>query len=177
MISRGSMSDGYFYWMCNIVCGNTVIDGPRAYNKLLQYLYDRDFVFINPMDENRAIAGVDLRYRYNKEAAQELKGKPCSILEMMVALALQCEESIMMSPDYDDRTSQWFWEMIQSLGLDEMNDGSFNIRSVNHIVDVFLERRYRPNGKGGLFTIRNCDYDLRDIDIWYQMNWYLETIL
>ena len=58
MISRGSMSDGYFYWMCNIVCGNTVIDGPRAYNKLLQYLYDRDFVFINPMDENRAIAGV-----------------------------------------------------------------------------------------------------------------------
>ena len=171
------MGTGYYEWMRRIVCGNAVVEGPREYNRLLQYLYNRDFIFINPMDENRAIAGVDLRYRYSREAAEELKEKPCSILEMMVALALRCEESIMMSPDYDDRTSQWFWEMIQSLGLDAMNDGSFNIRSVNHIVDVFLERRYRPNGKGGLFTIRNCDYDLRDIDIWYQMNWYLETIL
>ena len=95
----------------------------------------------------------------------------------MVALAIRCEESIMMSPDYDDRTSRWFWQMIGSMGLGVMNDGDFNIRSVNHIVDVFLERRYAPNGKGGLFTIRNCDYDLREVDIWYQMNWYLETIL
>ena len=39
-----------------------------------------------------------------------------------------------------------------------------------------LNRDYGRDGKGGLFTIEHCRYDMRDIEIWYQANWYLDNI-
>ena len=39
-----------------------------------------------------------------------------------------------------------------------------------------MNREYEPNGKGGLFTIRGCEEDLTEVEIWYQLNWYLNTI-
>ena len=41
---------------------------------------------------------------------------------------------------------------------------------------IFLNREYEPNGKGGLFFIRNCKEDLRNVEIWAQLCWYLDTI-
>ena len=38
-------------------------------------------------------------------------------------------------------------------------------------------REYAPDGRGGLFTIRNCEEDLRKVEIWYQLCWYLDTII
>ena len=41
----------------------------------------------------------------------------------------------------------------------------------------FMDGKYKPNGKGGLFTIPSCERDLRTVEIWYQMNWYLNSII
>lgn len=38
-------------------------------------------------------------------------------LEMIIALAIRLEEHIMDDPDIGNRTGQWFWDMIVSLGL------------------------------------------------------------
>ena len=76
-----------------------------------------------------------------------------------------------------NRTGQWFWNMIVSLGLGSMSDSRYNEREVDRILDIFLNRTYEANGRGGLFTIEDCTYDLRAVDIWYQMMWYLNTIL
>ena len=103
--------------------------------------------------------------------------EPCSVLEMMVALAIRCEESIMDNPVYGDRTGQWFWNMIVSLGLGSMTDEMYDRDYVDNIVDRFLDRDYSPDGRGGLFTIRNCEYDLRDVEITHQLYWYLDTIM
>ena len=100
---------------------------------------------------------------------------PCSVFEMMVALAQRCE-SVMDDPKIGDRTGQWFWGMIASLGLNGMSDNHYDEKYVNDVVNRFLDREYEPNGKGGLFTIRNCEHDLRDVEIWYQLCWYLDTI-
>ena len=40
-----------------------------------------------------------------------------------------------------------------------------------------MNRTYSPDGDGGLFTVRNCDRDLRNVEIWIQMCWYLDTIV
>ena len=80
----------------------------------------------------------------------------------------------MDDPRYGDRTRQWFWQMVNSLGLSSMSDGRFNEESAKYIIDRFLDREYRPNGKGGLFTIRNIKVDLRDVEIWTQLCWYLD---
>jgi hypothetical protein len=164
----------YYEWIKKLVHS----DG--RYNKLLEYLYSTDFYYTIPMDYNRAEDGLDLRYRFcyingydYKLIDEVLKVKQCSILEMMVALAVRCEEDIMATPN-DDRTSLWFWTMIDSLGLSGMDDFSFDDMYVDGIIDDFLARRYLPNGHGGLFTLHNCPHDLRDVEIHYQMCWFLE---
>ena len=122
--------------------------------------------------------GVDLRIRYEMITDEHVsRNKPCSILEMMIALAIRCEETIMDNPSYGDRTAQWFWGMIRTLGLYSMTDDRFDTEYVDKVVERFLSREYAPNGEGGLFKIPNCKYDLRRIEIWYQLCWYLERFV
>lgn len=165
----------YFEWMYKLVCGIHV----KNYRRLLEKLFETEFYFINPMDENRAADGIDLRDRFAYEYRidiLDIDADPCSILEMMVALAYRCEETIMDDMDYGDRTGQWFWNMIVSLGLGQMTDNNYDEDKVNYILKRFLDRRYDRTGKGGLFTIPRCKYDLRDEEIWYQMCWYLDEM-
>ena len=65
---------------------------------------------------------------------------------------------------------------INSLGLGSMDDEHFNKDEAYIIVSRLLNRSYQPDGKGGLFTIRGFDGDLRDVDIWTQLCWYLDSI-
>lgn len=145
------------------------------------YLHYTEFRYSIPNDGNRAEDGVYLRYRFALENGYDdifkyLDG-PCRVLEMLVALANRCEEHIMDDPDIGDRTGQWFWTMIRNLDLDSMTDENFDIDYVEEKVSIFLDRRYASNGEGGLFILDDCRYDLRTVEIWYQMCWYLNTIL
>ena len=66
--------------------------------------------------------------------------------------------------------------MIGSLGLESMTDDRFDGKEVYDIIDRFLDREFDPDGKGSLFWIPNCRFDLRDTEIWIAMLWYLDTI-
>ena len=179
---RDDVLNEYFDWMYQLVSDKQYI-GDRSYRKLLSKLYNIPFTYTIDMDGNRAADGIDLRYRFGYERNYEdyiiasfLDDKPCSVLEMIVALALRCE-TIMEDPDYGDRTGEWFWGMIESLGLESMDDTSFNRDYVDDVIDIFLSRDYGRDGRGGLFTIKHPKRDLRTVEIWYQMNWYLDSIL
>ena len=180
-MNNHDISDEYFEWLYNSVCEGIYSD-EISYQKLLMYLHNTEFTFIMQRDENRAEDGIDLRYRFSLEHDYEdrditryLDG-PCSVLEMMIALATRCEETIMDDTRYGKRTTQWFWGMINNLGLGGMTDDRFDKSYVDVVIDRFLNRDYEPNGKGGLFTIRNCDDDLRHVEIWIQLLWYLDSI-
>lgn len=173
----------YFEWLFDKVCGDRFGRG-ISYRNLLVRLHNTEFTYIIPKDQNRAKWGIELRRRFvltcgYEDQYDQVMSKligPCSVLEMMVALAIQCEENTMDDPRYGDRTRQWFWNMITSLGLGGMMDGVYDERAVDDIIRRFLRREYSPDGKGGLFTIRNCLIDLRDVEIWHQCCWYLDTI-
>jgi hypothetical protein len=94
---------------------------------------------------------------------------------MMVALAISCED-FMDDPQKGDRTGQWFWGMIVSLGLGSMTDDRFDGKYVEQTIYRFLSHDYEPNGQGSLFTIYSCKQDLRYVEIWRQMCWYLDSI-
>ena len=47
---------------------------------------------------------------------------------------------------------------------------------VDQTLERFLERGYGRNGEGGLFTVDN-GRDMRNTEIWYQMNYYLREII
>lgn len=144
-------------------------------------LHSITFSYSIPNDANRAEDGEDLRYRFTLLQGYEYIpnewNDPCSVFEMMAALAIRCEETIMDNPDIGDRTGQWFWGMINNLGLGAMTDDRFDKIYVDAVIERFLNRDYEPDGTGGLFRIKNCRQDLRDVEIWYQLNWYLENFV
>lgn len=183
-MTKNSIRKEYFEWLLNLMCKERFGSG-ISFRKLLHCLHSRKFTYLIPKDSNRAEDGMELRYRFAYEKTihddlmmtivDDLYG-PCSVLEMMVGLAIRCEENYMDDPLYGNRTDQWFWGMITSLGLGSMTDDNFNKEEANDILTRFLNRDYAPNGRGGLFTIRNCDVDLREVEIWYQLCWYLDSI-
>ena len=178
-MTKLELNNRYFKWMCNLVSDFKLKNA--SYKKLLAHLHRIEFYYILPMDENRLVDGVYFRRRFLYEEGidipleDEFFEEPCSVLEMMIALAYRCEEQIMTNDTVGDRTGQWFWNMIVNLGLGPMNDLNFDIRVVDDIIERFLERDYEPNGKGGLIFLPNCPHDLRDVDIWTQMMWYLSS--
>lgn len=175
-MTKNEVKKAYFDWMCRLVCGRT----RKTYYKLFHYLYSKEFTYTLEMDGNRYDDGIELRYRFGYEQnfsqaliADSIDDCPCSILEMMVALAIRMEEHIMVNPDIGDRTGKWFWEMLDSLGLDDMDDQRYDSGFTEDTISRFLEREYDFNGKGGLFYLKKCDRDLRNMEIWYQACWYL----
>ena len=172
---RTQHEEKYFNWLCDLVYDRK---SKTSYNKLLKYLHTKPFTWIIPMDENRAMDGIALRNRFidiypNYECDLD---RDCSILEMMIALSIRCEDYIMQDDRYGNRTGEWFWNMILSLGLTGMTDTNFNKGFVEEVIFNFITRNYGADGKGGLFTIINPHIDMRRIEIWHQLNWYLEEV-
>ena len=83
----------------------------------------------------------------------------------------------MDDPDVGNRMGQWFWNMIVNLGLGSMSDSRFDAEYTDNVIFRFMDRKYKRNGEGGLFTVERCKSDMRSVEIWYQMNWYLDSIL
>ena len=180
------LKEEYFEWLCDKVIND---NSNVKYSKLMSCLFDSIFIPIVSMDENRADDGKNLRYRFGRETGvpssailleldndKKQRIDNCSLLEMMIALSIRCEETIMTDEEYGDRTGTWFWNMIVSLGLGTMNDLRFDEKYVNIVMNRFINRQYKRNGEGGLFTIDGIKKDMRKFEIWYQMCWYLDSL-
>lgn len=177
--------DEYFEWLYDMVCEDRYSD-QISWRKLLTRLHETEFTYSIHKDQNRAEDGKDLRYRfaltkdyYNPRPINDILDDmlgPCSVLEMMIALSIKCE-SWMDDEDVGDRTGQWFWGMVNNIGLNSMYDERYTEWIVDSTITRFLNREYEPDGKGGLFRIRHCDRDLRTVEIWYQLCWYMDSIV
>lgn len=173
-MTKNELNKLYFQWMCRLVCTDRYSNGP-SYNNLLFHLNKCEYHPSMIMDENRADDGMDLRYRFGYENAYEgpmiatfLDDRPCSMLEMMIALSIHCENIM------GDRAGDWFWNMISNLGLSAMFDEQYNPDVVDDIIVSFSKRQYRKDGLGGLFYIPNTKRNMRKAELWYQMCWYLD---
>lgn len=181
-MTQDKLNNAYFDWMYQLVYDEQYLKG-ESYCRLFRLLRNIEFTYVIDMDGNRYEDGIDLRYRFasmnhirQAEIVKHLDGQPCSILEMMIALAIRLEEHIMDDPNIGSRTGQWFWTMIANLGLDDMYDSQFDYKYTRSTIQKFLDREYERDGKGGLFTVKHCKFDLRDVEIWYQACWYLDSL-
>ena len=185
MRNKPVVSD-YFHWLSEIAIPNKVTR--EWYSKLLDKLHSTILRYSIPRDRNRVEDGIDLRCRYACEVTRNdaertrianqlyIPGGMCTVLELMVALAMRIDETIMDDPTYGDRTSQWFWNMVTSLGLNQMVDEQYDDEYATMVLDRFMDHKYDQDGRGGLFTIENCDRNIRTAEIWYQLCWYLDSI-
>lgn len=170
----------YYSWICELAFPDPAMQA--QYSNLLDFLNAIPFIPVLDMDDNRRVDGIDLRSHFGYKAKiptdiinEEFRDKPCSVLEMMVALANRCDEEIMYDFDKGDRTNIWFYDMLVSLGIQDTTNDKWNIFTSDYVfstIENFMRREFSPNGVGGLFVINNPKQDLRSVDFWTQMCWY-----
>lgn len=160
----------YLDWLYSKVALNVRSTPTTKHYALMRVLHSTEFVWQLSGDDNRAEDGRDLRREFELQAGVSLHSiEECSILEMFVAFSFRIEFQT------DISAKEWFWEFMTNLGLAQYNDGAWpGDEPVRYILDEFVWRRYRPNGYGGAFPIRNPEQNQLDVEIWYQFWQYLK---
>lgn len=132
---------------------------------LVSALAEIEFIWRHPMDENRAVDGLELREDFEYVTGEFLdksSGLPggCTMFEMLAALSMRCEELL---HDYmiGDRTSKWFFEFLDNLGL--LNCGRSDVQN---ICEMFMA------GKKELFPLKKGK-NQKNEQIWKQLAAYI----
>ena len=191
---RNKIVDDYYDWLLDIIKPSE--QKPLVYDDVLYALFSTEFYSVVKNDSNRAGDGLRLRDEYVYENhlpnsyLDDLDRNlgPCSVLEMMIALAKRVEDEFMYDPKKGNRTKKWFWIMVNNLNLAHLahpwptlgpllEGKSGPKKEFLDIVENFLERRYEKNGEGSIFRINKGNFDMRKAEIWYQMCWYQNYIL
>ena len=167
--------NNYFEYLCEIV-GKAC-----QYSELLAYLHDMEFYSVVPRDDNREGDGLDLRNQYFEKCRKGGDHRldfphfyGASVLEVMISVAQRIEFSLLDSR-WEKGTDEWFWVLIDNLGLTWCDNEGFDSVVVEFRVTNMLNRAYGRNGEGSLFPLRSCSgRDVRNMEIWYQMGAWME---
>lgn len=164
----------YLKWLYSQVANVKLKNPTSTYWHLLKQLHEKEFIWIEPNDDNRLEDGLDLRDAFVDELGIDnpdpiWMGMGCSMLEMLVALARN------LNFEADNKSvSQWFWVMMHNAKLDHFNDSAdYFEEDVSEILDRIIWRTYRKNGRGGLFPLSRPKRDQCEVELWYQMNAYI----
>lgn len=181
-MERQSPRVRYFKYLYSIVNKGDYHTVP--YIHLFQYMYDTPFTYTIENDQARFNDAMDFRnrfiakYKYTGEDALNV-GNPTgyvgvpSVLEVLIALCVRIENSIMKNDDLGDRTPEFFWNIMSNLGIAHLNDSLFDSSVVEAAMERLVNRTYEPDGVNGPFYLREPREDLRRVDLWYQCMWYL----
>lgn len=128
-------------------------------------------------DDNRTAEGKELRMEFIEEHGltmfpqmAEFLDEPVSFFEMLVALCRRCDFQVELGVD------NWFYVFIQNLNLSEYADNDIATKNkgvITRVINKVNNRTYSPNGKGGLFPLNNPRSDQREVELWYQMSYYI----
>lgn len=176
------LDNRYFPWLYEMIGAVHNPNPARSYWNLAQALYQKEFRFFVPNDDNRAAEGKRLRDEFLDQspfdewgAAAEWLSLPCSMLEMLISLARRAAFE-----SFDTRegmVGDWFWLMMVNLGLDKYTDAVWNqtrARKTDQVLEVVINRTYDYAGHGGLFPLNNPQTDQASVELWYQMQAYLQ---
>lgn len=146
----------------------------KGYESLMYQLLKMTFYWSDkfPRDEDRALDGLMLREEYFEDVCPFGIAVECSVLEMLVGLAIRIDNEWTGDP-VDPRPDIIFWEMIQNLGLDGQNNYRFNKDFIKDRVIVWLKRQYQPDGEQSIFPVEKSTKDHRNLTIWEQMLDYI----
>lgn len=177
-MTRPDPNMSYFDWLKSQV---EYFTDRGTHEFLFRRLHDREFYAVLENDNNRISDAMRLRDEYfgREEPMEVFIDGPCSMLEFLVALARRM--SFIYSLPDEDRTADCFWTMINNLFGIDLPDKCWLASRDEYLfdknIDVFLQRQYYNNGFGGLFPLDNPRGNQRNVEIWYQMNQYLNEVM
>ena len=150
----------------------------REYWSLLRKMYQTEFIWFVPNDDNRVGDGLDLRHDFAMQYGvddEDWLQLGCSFLEMLVALANRYS----FEGDINDPSTA-FWQLVNNLELNKYTDSYCRPRlqkcedEIKEILDTVIWRLYDEDGVGGIFPLRHgASEDQRKVEIWYQMHNYI----
>jgi hypothetical protein len=171
LISLKLSKDEYFLWLLQQV------GAEGSYMNLCGQLYKTKFKWFIPNDDNRMNDGFELRNQYLEleslginELDNDILFSDCSVLEVLIGLCHRVSFDSVLSVD------DCFWEFIHNLDLQNYTDTNYNESSYNQIakkVSKFINRKYLPDGTGGLFPLKNPRENQQKVELWFQMSAYL----
>lgn len=171
-------TDPYFQWLCK----RAGIPRKHKYLRVAGELHGLLFRPGNAIetDANRANDGLQQRVifmeRYGPQGSSSSRG-PCTMLEFLIGLS-QRMSFIMGTEDNDLHTEFYFCRLLENLRLGKLTDDRYDELNgdffVQEAVDRVLFRTYERDGSGGLFPLKRAFEDQRKVEIWYQMQQFLQ---
>lgn len=177
------MEKEYFEWLVSFIDPKGLMGSCDL--SLIKELYRIDFRTKRGFedDKNRAMDGTYLRVIFagehnmyskltepNRNGCYEdvdswigIFGKPCSCLELLVALAKRIEHDFYGG---EDAIADFFWYFIGNMGIDISDDSMLVAKKIK----MWLDREYEANGRGGIFVTNRPGIDMRERSIWQQLN-------
>lgn len=175
----------YLDWIRKNVCISNQYDIFR-YTKLFHYLSSECFVAKIPMDNNRIADGNALKIRFARDTGsididdryfrEWVNFSTCTVLDVMAALAIRTFEEVTGGFPDPINPPDIFWMMIENMHLETETDDDFSMMEVVRRIENMMYRRYDSDGDGGLFRIKGTDKNMREAEIWYQMQWWAVSV-
>lgn len=180
--SEYAIEERYFRWLYSHIGALTDLNPSHSHWLLAEVLHRRAFESTLVNDENRESDGLALRDEFCDEwgswEGSRFIFEPCTVLEMLIALAKRMDYVSGGSVIDNTGVGNCFWQMMRNAGLDHITDDGFASTPtteayVNSVIDRVMYHRYSEKGVGGLFPLRKPPYDVRNMELWYQMNEYV----
>lgn len=148
----------------------------KSYWGLINLMLDTEFTWSVNMDDNRLVDGLDVRVEFARETHRRLKAMdslgPCSFLEVLIGLSRRLAFAA------GGQAPGWAWQLLSNLELHRLSDPLTppKQRKAQEIMRMAMERTYSPDGTGGFFPLAWPDEDQTQVELWYQMNAYIEEL-
>lgn len=158
----------YYDWLV----GQIHIPNGKSYGILFERMHNLEFHWTVPNDNNRLKDGLDLRFEFARKKAKTLQLEGATFLEVVVALSRRL--AFVAGGD----ANRWAWKLLKNIRLTKMNDipTDAESRDMDEILDAVIWRTYKPSGLGGFFPLDNPAADQTQIEIWYQMQAYVNEM-
>lgn len=163
---------GYLIWRCHL-------EKKTYYSRLFEILHNIEFIYIIDRDDNRVSDGMDLRNNYyfppcyGPELKYDFMNHWCSVLEVLIGLSIRVDDEIIGDP-FEEHPEEFFIEMIKNLKLDKFKDNiNYKEEDIIKIVDRWLNREFNMDGRGSPFPLKYDFRDQRKLEIWDQVNSYI----
>lgn len=149
------------------------------YSFLMEELWNIEFFVLPefPMDKNRAEDGLALRDRFQNDLGKgiPMRGKPCSVLEMLLALSERMDLEYVGSPG-EIHNDVIFFHMLKNLGLENCQNLGWNWlcrEKISQSCEKLNKKITTKNGRGELFPLKNWRKRGKKREIWAQMQAYI----
>lgn len=153
----------------------------KHYREVCEHMDRVVFDFSVPNDDNRAADAKELRYEFLQEVTihsdyeVDFVRPDASLFEVIVSI---CRRLDFLA---ERGVNRWFRVLLENLGLDGCHDEAITPREterIDQILHRLNSRRYKANGRGGLFPLSKSVPDQREMELWNQMNAYvLENVV